>query len=82
MGGAEFTLKFYKGFYDSADVLAGLEPERKWVLETNKNGFTHLSDDSRASNDYGENFYTVVDKSGNKNYTPTRHSFNSRNQST
>lgn len=69
MGGAEFTLKFYKGFYDSADVLAGLEPERKWVLETNKNGFTHLSDDSRASNDYGENFYTVVDEIGNKKTT-------------
>lgn len=69
MGGAEFTLKFYKGYYDSADELAGLEPERKWVLETNKNGFTHLSDDSRASNDYGENFYTVVDKSGNKKTT-------------
>ena len=69
MAGAEFTLKFYKGYYDSADELAGLEPERKWVLETNKNGFTHLSDDSRASNDYGENFYTVVDKSGNKKTT-------------
>ena len=69
MGGAEFTLKFYKGFYDSTDVLAGLEPERKWVLETNKNGFTHLSDDSRASNDYGENFYTVVDEIGNKKTT-------------
>ena len=69
MGGAEFTLKFYKGYYDSADELAGLEPERKWVLETNKNGFTHLSDDSRASNDYGENFYTVVDESGNKKTT-------------
>lgn len=69
MAGAEFTLKFYKGYYDSADELAGLEPERKWLLETNKNGFTHLSDDSRASNDYGENFYTVVDKSGNKKTT-------------
>lgn len=57
MGGAEFTLKFYKGYYDSADELAGLEPERKWVLKTNINGFTHLDEKYRADSDYGEAFY-------------------------
>lgn len=58
MGGAEFTLKFYKGFYDSADVLAGLEPERKWVLRTDNNGKTGLIESYRSpENDYGEKFY-------------------------
>ena len=58
MGGAEFTLKFYKGFYDSADVLAGLEPERKWVLRTDVDGYTHLNDNYRSpDNDFGEDFY-------------------------
>ena len=57
MGGAEFTLKFYKGYYDSADELAGLEPERKWVLETDSDGYTHLHKDYRADSDYGEPFY-------------------------
>ena len=58
MGGAEFTLKFYKGFYDSADDLAGLEPERKWVLATNSVGKTALDENYRSPNsDYGEPFY-------------------------
>ena len=63
MGGAEFTLKFYKGFYDSADELAGLEPERKWVLATNSVGKTALDENYRSPNsDYGEPFY--VDENG------------------
>lgn len=57
MAGAEFTLKFYKGYYNSADELAGLEPERKWVLETDSDGYTHLHKDYRADSDYGEPFY-------------------------
>ena len=58
MGGAEFTLKFYKGFYDSADELAGLEPERKWVLMTDSDGLTRLAEKYRSpNNDYGEPFY-------------------------
>lgn len=58
MGGAEFTLKFYKGFYDSADVLAGLEPERKWVLRTTSEGRTRLGETYRSpDNDFGEDFY-------------------------
>lgn len=58
MGGAEFTLKFYKGFYDSADDFAGLEPERKWVLRTDVDGYTHLNDNYRSpDNDFGEDFY-------------------------
>ena len=58
MGGAEFTLKFYKGFYDLADVLAGLEPERKWVLRTTSEGRTRLGETYRSpDNDFGEDFY-------------------------
>lgn len=63
MAGAEFTLKFYKGYYDSADELAGLEPERKWVLATNSVGKTALDENYRSPNsDYGEAFY--VDENG------------------
>ena len=63
MAGAEFTLKFYKGYYDSADELAGLEPERKWVLATNSVGKTALDENYRSPNsDYGEPFY--VDENG------------------
>lgn len=58
MGGAEFTLKFYKGYYDSSDELAGLEPERKWVLATTSEGKTRLGDTYRSpDNDFGEDFY-------------------------
>ncbi|HCW70726.1 MAG TPA: hypothetical protein DHH64_03630, partial [Ruminococcaceae bacterium] len=58
MAGAEFTLKFYKGYYNSADELAGLEPERKWVLMTDSDGLTRLAEKYRSpNNDYGEPFY-------------------------
>ncbi|CAM2079500.1 MAG: SpaA isopeptide-forming pilin-related protein [uncultured Clostridium sp.] len=53
---AEFTVKFYEGEYNDgvnpADL--GVSPSRTWVLRTNENGFTYLSDSYKIS---GDDFY-------------------------
>lgn len=57
MSGAEFTVKYYSGYYYSESELAGKSPERKWILKTNQNGYTDLSEKYRADSDYGNEFY-------------------------
>lgn len=57
MSGAEFTVKYYSGYYYSESELAGKSPERIWVLKTNQNGYTYLSEKYRADSDYGNEFY-------------------------
>lgn len=57
MSGAEFTVKYYSGYYYSESELAGKSPERIWVLKTDQNGYTHLDESYRADSDYGEPFY-------------------------
>lgn len=57
MSGAEFTVKYYSGYYYSESELAGKSPERIWVLKTNQNGYTDLSEKYRADSDYGNEFY-------------------------
>lgn len=59
MAGAEFTVKYYSGYYYSESELVGKSPERKWVLKTNQNGYTDLSEKNRADSDYGEPFYVT-----------------------
>ena len=59
MSGAEFTVKYYSGYYYSESELAGKSPERKWILKTNQNGYTDLSEKYRADSDYGEPFYVT-----------------------
>lgn len=59
MSGAEFTVKYYNGYYYSESELAGKSPERKWVLKTDSDGYTHLDESYRADSDYGEPFYYV-----------------------
>lgn len=59
MSGAEFTVKYYNGYYYSESELAGKSPERKWVLKTTERGNTYLSDSNRAESDFGEPFYYV-----------------------
>lgn len=54
LAGAEFTVKYYKGLYDSDPAKSGQTPERSWVLKTNSEGKAHLDKDYKVS---GDDFY-------------------------
>ena len=56
---AQFTVKYYDGYYDSEDEFEALQPTRSWVLKTDEDGFTRLSDTYLVS---GDEFY--YDSSG------------------
>lgn len=51
LAGAEFTVKYYKGLYDSDPAKSGQTPSRSWVLKTNANGMTSLNDKLKVSGD-------------------------------
>lgn len=55
LAGAEFTVKYYKGLYDSDPANSGQVPARSWVLKTDKDGYADLSNDYKVSGD--EFFY-------------------------
>lgn len=54
LAGAEFTIKYYKGLYDSDPAKSGQTPARSWVLKTDSNGYCDLSDGYKVS---GDDFY-------------------------
>lgn len=54
LAGAEFTVKYYKGLYDSDPAKSGQTPARSWVLKTNSDGFAHLESKYKVS---GDDFY-------------------------
>lgn len=54
LAGAEFTVKYYKGLYDSDPAKSGQIPARSWVLKTNKDGFCDLAKGEKVS---GDDFY-------------------------
>ena len=54
LANAEFTVKYYKGFYDTDPAQQGINPERTWVMKTNENGYCRLSDQFFVS---GNDFY-------------------------
>lgn len=54
LAGAEFTVKYYKGLYDSDPAKSGQTPSRSWVLKTDKDGYCDLSDGYKVS---GDDFY-------------------------
>lgn len=62
LAGAEFTVKYYDGFYTQENL-----PEkatRTWVLKTNDNGYTSLLRASTEPEKYvvsGDNFYKTAD---------------------
>lgn len=62
LAGAEFTVKYYKGLYDSDPAKSGQVPARSWVLKTDKDGYADLSKDYKVS---GDDFYY------NENSDPT-----------
>lgn len=51
LAGAEFTVKFYKGLYDSDPAKSGQVPARSWVLKTDEDGYCRLSDKFKVSGD-------------------------------
>lgn len=54
LAGAEFTVKYYKGLYDSDPAKSDQIPARSWVLKTDKDGFAYLDSDYKVS---GDDFY-------------------------
>lgn len=45
LAGAEFTVKYYDGYYSTAEEAeASGEPMRTWVVSTNENGYAELAD--------------------------------------
>jgi len=54
LAGAEFTIKYYKGLYDSDPAKSGQIPARSWVLKTNNEGKTAFVDSLKVS---GDEFY-------------------------
>lgn len=54
LAGAEFTIKYYKGLYDSDPAKSGQIPARSWVLKTNDKGIAYLDSDYKVS---GDDFY-------------------------
>lgn len=59
--GAEFTVKYYDGFYNTDPAEQGKEAVRTWVFATNANGFAYFADEWKVS---GDAFY--YDLSGNE----------------
>lgn len=51
LAGAEFTVKYYKGLYDSDPAKSGQVPARSWVLKTDKDGYCKLIDIYKVSGD-------------------------------
>lgn len=62
LANAEFTVKYYKGLYDSDPAKSGQTPARTWVLKTNSDGHCFLDNNYKVS---GDDFYY------NSNNTPT-----------
>lgn len=54
LANAEFTVKYYKGFYESNPAQQGINPERTWILKTNENGFVRFDNSAKVS---GDDFY-------------------------
>jgi len=49
--GAEFTVKFYKGFYSNSNQLSGITPARTWVFRTDADGTAFLDASYLVSGD-------------------------------
>ncbi len=54
LGGAEFTVKYYDGLYETDPAAQGKAAIRTWVLRTNEKGYCRLGDAYKVS---GDDFY-------------------------
>lgn len=52
--GAEFTFKYYDGFYNNESELTEIQPKRTWVFKTDSDGSVFYSPEYLIS---GDNFY-------------------------
>ena len=56
--GAQYSVEYYDGYYDSvADAEASGDPSRKWVMQTDEDGYVNLAD--------GDDTFDVHDADGN-----------------
>lgn len=51
---AEFTVRYYTGYYDEDPAQKGIEAERSWILKSDEKGQVFLSDEAKVS---GGEFY-------------------------
>lgn len=51
LANAEFTVKYYKGLYDSDPAKSGQTPARTWVLKTDSEGKVSLKDSYKVGGD-------------------------------
>ena len=51
MSGAEYTFKFYSGYFSSVEELENIIPTRTWVMKTDENGRCMLAEDFKVSGD-------------------------------
>ncbi len=58
LAGAEFTVKYYEGYYDTDPAVQGKTAIRTWVLQTNEKGYCRLNDNYKIA---GDDFYYIED---------------------
>lgn len=51
LANAEFTIKYFSGLYDTNPEEQGVIPTRQWILKTDSDGFTTLSNEYKISGD-------------------------------
>ncbi|MGN1334348.1 MAG: collagen binding domain-containing protein [Anaerovoracaceae bacterium] len=51
VAGAEYTVKYYKGYYDTEEQVNNMTPFRTWVFKTDDNGIFRIGDNWRLSGD-------------------------------
>ena len=55
LGGAEFTVRYYDGFYETTEAAeASGSPTKTWILQTNEDGFAYLGEEYKIG---GDSFY-------------------------
>ena len=57
LAGAQFTIRYYDGYYGENPMNQGVNPTRTWVMETDEKGQIYLSEEYKVSGD--EFYYTL-----------------------
>lgn len=56
LAGAEYTFKYYDGYYTTEEQLNGIVPKRTWTLATNEDGIINFMNAKKIS---GDDFYYI-----------------------
>ncbi len=67
MEGAEYTFKYYDGYYTAEEDLVNIEPTRSWVLRVDKDNTAIMDNDHLVS---GDEFYYFDKNNAGTNDTP------------